>query len=226
MRIHNRLCCGAVRTFLTALTIVTVSLGPVRADAVRLTAMGDSIIQGYGLAQGDGVVPQLEAWLQARGHDVQILNAGVSGETSAGGAARVDWTLADHPNGLIVLFGGNDLLRGLAPEQMYENLSKIIIGAEAQDIPVFLIGLEAPTTYGTSYKTEFDGIFTKVAMEHDLMLYGDIFTAIKATALSKNDTTVSVMQRDNIHPNQRGVELIVADLGPKVEDFLRRLTAH
>lgn len=224
MLIHNRLCRSAVRTFLIALAIVIGTFVSARAETVRLTAMGDSIIQGYGLTQGDGIVPQLEAWLLSQGHDVQIVNAGVSGETSAGGAARIDWTLADNPDGLIVLFGGNDLLRGLAPRQMYENLSTIIKGAQGRDTPVFLIGLQAPSTYGNGYKTEFDMVFTKLALEYNLMLYPDIFAAIKMAALSGTSTTVEVMQGDNIHPNVNGVQLIVENLGPEVVKFLEPLT--
>lgn len=117
-----------------------------QADEVVIAALGDSLTQGYGLVQEDGFVPQLQAWLAEQGADVTIINAGVSGDTTAGGLSRVDWTLTPDVDALIVALGGNDLLRGIAPEVSRANLQGILSAAAANSVPVLLVGMQAPET--------------------------------------------------------------------------------
>lgn len=196
-----------------------------RAEDLRITAFGDSLVQGYGLPQGDGLVPQLQHWLQEQGAEVRLTNAGVSGDTTAGGAARIDWTLADQPQGLIVLLGGNDLLRGLPPLQARANLRQILVAAQAQEVEVLLIGMQAPGNFGPEYKASFDSIYAELAQEFGALLHPDAFAGIRAVAGDDPAAAQAYMQGDNIHPNAKGVALNVAALGPVVLQLAARIEA-
>lgn len=191
---------------------------PSWADEVVIAALGDSLTQGYGLPADQGFVPQLEAWLRAAGHDVRLINAGVSGDTTAGGLARIDWTLTEDVQALIVTLGGNDLLRGLPPEAARANLAGILQAAEEAGVAVLLIGMEAPRNYGPDYKAAFDAIYPDLAAEFGT-LYAESFLAPITAA---PDLRV-LMQADGIHPNAAGVALIVDALGPEVEALIARV---
>jgi acyl-CoA thioesterase I len=195
-----------------------------RAAELRLSAFGDSLVQGYGLAQGDGFVPQLQAWLRGQGVDVALSNAGVSGDTTAGGAARIDWTLADQPQGVIVLLGGNDMLRGLQPEQAEANLRKILQAAQDKNAQVLLVGMTAPGNYGPEYKAGFDAIYGDLAEEFGALLHPDAFAGIRAKAGADPAAAQAYMQADNIHPNAAGVALNVAALGPVAIQLAARIS--
>jgi len=197
---------------------------PAAAGPLSLTAMGDSLTQGYGLPQDEGFVPVLERWLQARGHDVTVVNAGVSGDTTAGGAARIDWTLADSPDALIVALGGNDLLRGIDPAASRANLAAILAAADAAGVPVLLAGLPAPGNYGPEFKRDFEAMYGELAAEWGAIHHPDFLGPIgekAAQGLSLSD----LMQDDRIHPNAEGVRQIVEAIGPAVEDLLARAAA-
>ncbi|MEW2914277.1 arylesterase [Leisingera sp. JC11] len=187
---------------------------PAWAEPLRITALGDSLVQGYGLPQGQGLVPQLERWLNGNGADVTLQNAGVSGDTTAGGAERAEWTLSDTPDGLIVLLGGNDMLRGLAPEEARANLERILQTAQAKGIKVLLIGMKAPRNYGPDYKQAFDAIYPELAAVYGAVLHPDAFAGIAAEAGNDPAAAQAFMQDDGIHPNARGVALNVAAIGP------------
>lgn len=204
--------------------VATLASGS-RAEELRITALGDSLVQGYGLPQGDGLVPQLQNWLQEQGAEVRLTNAGVSGDTTAGGAARIDWTLADQPKGLIVLLGGNDLLRGLPPLQARANLRQILLAAQAREVEVLLIGMQAPGNFGPEYKASFDSIYAELAQEFGALLHADAFAGIRAVAGHDPAAAQAYMQGDNIHPNARGVALNVAALGPVVLELAARIEA-
>lgn len=191
---------------------------PSWAEEVVIAALGDSLTQGYGLPADQGLVPQMQAWLQAQGHDVRLINAGVSGDTTAGGLARVGWTLTPDVQALIVALGGNDLLRGLPPEAARENLEGILQAAEAQGVQVLLVGLNAPLNYGPDYQAAFDAIYPELAAEHGT-LYAESFLAPIMTAPDRR----AVMQADGIHPNAAGVALIVEALGPEVAELIARI---
>ncbi len=210
-----------------AVTLVFFSLsGSLAAAAeIRLAVFGDSLVQGYGLPQEEGFVPQLQAWLQAQDADVAVTNAGVSGDTTAGGAARIDWTLADQPDGVIVLLGGNDLLRGLSPKQAQENLIRIVEAAQAAGARVMLIGMRAPMNYGADYKAEFDGIYAGLVRSHGVLLHPDAFSGILKEAGETPSGYARYMQADGIHPNALGVAANIEALGPVVLALLDRIAA-
>ncbi|MEM8787364.1 MAG: arylesterase [Pseudomonadota bacterium] len=190
------------------------------AQQITVAALGDSLTQGYGLPQEDGFVPQLQAWLDENGHEVRVINAGVSGDTTAGGLSRVAWTLGDDVDAVIVALGGNDLLRGLAPEATRENLDGILEAAGAAEVPVLLAGMTAPANYGAAYKDSFDAIYPDLAAAHDALLY-PFFLA----GLGSADNLAAVqalMQADGVHPNAEGVSRMVADIGPFVVELADR----
>jgi acyl-CoA thioesterase I len=205
-------------TFAFLVTLLAL-FAQARAETLTVVALGDSLTAGYGLPPEQGYVPQLQSWLQAQGQDVVVENAGVSGDTTAGGLARLDWSLTPDTDALIVNLGGNDLLRGLPPAQALANIDKILTQAETRGLPVLLVGLKALNNYGPEYKTEFDAIYPALAAKHKDLFYPDYFAPLKATG---NDTQALAkwMQGDGIHPNADGVATIVADIGPHVIDLL------
>lgn len=191
------------------------------AETLRIVALGDSLTQGYGLPPADGFVPQLERWLRAKGADVTVANAGVSGDTTAGGLSRLDWSLEPGTDALIVNLGGNDMLRGLDPAVTRANLDAILAGAGTRGIPVLLVGLRAPGNYGPDYKAAFDAIFPDLAAKHGAIPTDNYFLPLidQSTRLLADD----LMQPDGIHPNARGVAVAVDALGPKVLELLARV---
>ncbi|KIC38297.1 arylesterase [Leisingera sp. ANG-M7] len=197
-----------------ALLSLLVFTGAAWAEPLRITALGDSLVQGYGLPQGQGLVPQLERWMNENGAEVMLQNAGVSGDTTAGGAERAEWTLSDNPDCLIVLLGGNDMLRGLDPQEARGNLEQILQSAQSKGIKVLLIGMKAPRNYGPEYKQAFDAIYPELASEYGAVLHPDAFAGIAAAAGNDPAAAQSFMQDDGIHPNAQGVALNVAAIGP------------
>ncbi|GAB1364750.1 arylesterase [Rhodobacter sp.] len=195
-----------------------VTVGAAAAEPVVLVALGDSLTAGYGLAPDEGLVPQLQGWLQAQGAEVVIQNAGVSGDTTAGGLARVDWALGPDAQGLIVTLGGNDMLRGLSPDEVQVNLDAILTAADARGLPVLLVAMKAPPNFGPEYKAEFDAIYPALAKEHGALLMPDFFQGfVDAGAVMTDPASYGKwMQADGIHPNAEGVKLVVASLGPHV----------
>ncbi|QEW18883.1 Esterase TesA precursor [Marinibacterium anthonyi] len=206
-----------------ALAAVLAMAGEAHAEVV-IAALGDSLTQGHGLPPEVGFVPQLEHWLKDHGADVRLINSGVSGDTTAGGAARVDWTLGDDVQGMIVALGGNDLLRGIEPEVARANLETILKAAQAADVPVLLVGFEAPQNYGANYKTAFDAIYPELAQE-----YGALYAENFFGGLMDGDGTIadlkSYVQADGIHPNAAGVSKVVEGLGPVVMQLVDRAEA-
>ncbi|MEL6679857.1 MAG: arylesterase [Pseudomonadota bacterium] len=206
---------------LAAAVVLAASGTAAIAEEITIAALGDSLTQGYGLPQEDGFVPQLEAWLEGQGEEVALINAGVSGDTSAGGLARVGWTLTPEVDAMIVALGGNDLLRGLDPAQTRANIEGILREAAGRDLPVLLVGLPAPTNYGPEFKAEFDALFPELAET-----YGAIFVDSFLGALGDDLSQVRpLMQSDGIHPNAEGVARIVADIGPSVQVLVDRAEA-
>lgn len=206
-----------------ALLCLMLPAGAAAAEPLRITVFGDSLVQGYGLPQEQGLVPQLERWLNENGAEVQLQNAGVSGDTTAGGAARVEWTLSDAPDGLIVLLGGNDMLRGLPPSEARTNLSNILQQATGSGIETLLVGMTAPGNYGPDYKTEFDAIYPDLAGRFDAVLHPDAFGGIAEKADGDISAAQVYFQPDGIHPNAEGVALNVAALGPAALQLIERI---
>jgi acyl-CoA thioesterase-1 len=195
---------------------------PAWAEPVTVVALGDSLTAGYGLPDGEGLVPQLQAWLAAAGQEVVIVNAGVSGDTTAGGRARLDWSLTPDTDALIVALGGNDMLRGIDPAEARANLDAILATATARGLPVLLVGLAAPGNYGPDYKAAFDAAYAELAAEHGALLLPDLFAPFRAEAADPA-ALARYFQPDGIHPSREGVARIVAALGPQVIALLARI---
>ncbi len=195
---------------------------PTWADTVSVAALGDSLTQGYGLAEQDGFVPQLQAWLTTNGVDVRVVNAGVSGDTTQGGLSRVDWTLTDDVDALIVALGGNDLLRGLDPAVSRANLDGILRAAGARGVPVLLVGMEAPGNYGPEFKAAFDAMYPDLAEEHGALLFPGFLNPL-ADLPDRQAAMREMMQPDGLHPSAAGVALIVEAMGPVVLDLIGRI---
>lgn len=197
-----------------ALALCSVPLAS-SAETTTIVALGDSLTQGYGLVPEDGFVAQLTDWVAERRSDVEFRNAGVSGDTTAGGLARVEWTLDDTVDGLIVALGANDVLRGLDPALSKGNLEGILAVAKGRNLPVLLVGVEAPSNYGQDYKTRFDGMYPELADTFQTLLYPGFLAAL--TDLPDRTSTLSkYFQPDGLHPNREGVALIVEGMGPSV----------
>jgi acyl-CoA thioesterase I len=183
------------------------------ADAeCRIAVLGDSLAAGYGLPLEKAFPAQLEDALRDAGYPCTVLDAGVSGDTSAGGLARVDWMLGDRPSHVIVELGGNDGLRALSPEEMEANIGKILQRLEDAGIEALLAGVLAPPNLGRAYGDEFKAVFPRLAEEHDVPLYPFFLDGVAAEP--------SLNQPDGIHPNAEGVKVIVDRMLPMVETWL------
>ncbi|MFT3690203.1 arylesterase [Paenirhodobacter sp.] len=193
-----------------------------QADPVTLLALGDSLTQGYGLPQGDGLVPRLQAWLRAQGAEVTVINAGVSGDTTAGGKARLGWSLTPEVDAVMIELGGNDLLRGMPPEQAKANLDAMLTEVTGRGLPTLLVGLAAPGNYGPAYQQAFNAIWPDLAAKHQVLLLPDLLAPIAARTPEER-AAEGLMQGDNIHPSAKGVEMVVEALGPKVLELLQQV---
>ena len=157
----------------------------------------------------------MQAWLDAQGADIRLINAGVSGDTTAGGRSRVDWTLTPDVDAMIVALGGNDYLRGIDPAVSRENLDAILDAGHVAGVEMLLVGLEVGANYGPDYKDAFEGMYPALATKYDISYYEDIFAGIRAKAQTPDDLA-RFFQADRLHPNAAGVRLIVEDLGPAI----------
>lgn len=199
--------------------IVAMLPGTCFAEQVVIAALGDSLTQGYGLAQDAGFVPQLQSWLEGQGIDARLINAGVSGDTTAGGLSRAAWTLTPEVDAMIVALGGNDLLRGLDPAVSRANIEGILEAAQAAEVEVLLVGMQAPGNFGPDYKAAFDAIYPDLAANYSTLYAPNFFEGL---GLKGGDpaTVRTFMQADAIHPNAEGVRLIVEALGPSVAELV------
>lgn len=187
---------------------------------MTIAALGDSLTAGYGLPQEQGFVPQLEDWLQAQGADVTVMNAGVSGDTTAGGLSRVAWTLTPEVDAMIVTLGGNDYLRGIDPAVSRANLDGILAAGADAGVDMLLVGLSVGGNYGPDYKAQFEGMYTELAAKYDVPLYPDFAAGLRA-ASGMGEGFAEFMQADGIHPNADGVAVIVGAIGPTVLDLVQ-----
>ena len=173
---------------------------------------GDSLTAGYGLPAGQAFPARLEAWLHQQGIEARVVNAGVSGDTTAGGLARLDWALADKPDLVILALGANDALRGIEPSTVRENLDKMIGKIEASGAKVLLLGMLAPPNWGEEYRHAFDQIFPELARIHHLPLYPFFLEGVAMQP--------ELNQPDGLHPNERGVAVLVDRIAPVVARLL------
>ena len=196
--------------------ILIGTIHPALAAPKTLMLYGDSLMAGLGVAPEEAFAAQLQQGLAAAGEDVTIVNASVSGDTSGAALARLDWSLADKPDAVVLALGGNDMLRSLPPEAMAENLRAILTRLKADNIPVLLLGMRASPSLGQDYVTAFDAVFPTLAAEFDVPLYPFF---LEGVALDP-----SLNQPDGIHPNAAGVKIIVAAVLPEVENLLASVT--
>jgi acyl-CoA thioesterase I len=202
------------RFFCVALTLLSFTAA-LRAEPITILALGDSLTAGLGLDAPQAYPQQLEAALRARGHDVKVLNAGVSGDTVAQGAARLGWALSDDVDAVMVELGANDALRGLPPEQAEAALDEIATAVSAKKLPLLLLGMRAPPNLGPDYVAKFDPLFQRVADKHGAALYPFFLDGVAADA--------ALNQADGIHPNPKGVAIIVEKTLPAVEALLSKV---
>jgi len=216
-RLPRRFGYGAIVALVNlAVVLAALVAVPAMAKPVRIVALGDSLTAGYGLAQADAFPVRLEAALRADGIDAVVVNAGVSGDTSAGGLRRLDWALAPGPDGpadaLIVELGANDGLRGLDPKATEANLDSILARARERGLRVLLTGMLAPPNLGRDYGAQFDAIYPRLAAKHGVLLYPFFLDGVAAIP--------SLNQADGIHPDAAGVAVIVGRMLPAVKRLL------
>lgn len=195
-----------------AAALLTLASGPACAAPSKILAFGTSLTQGYGLPPGTEYTTVLQEKLKAAGVDARIINAGVSGDTSADGLSRLDWSLADKPQAAIVEMGSNDALRGLAPAQTEKNLSAILTKLKAAHVAVLLCGMHAPRNLGPEYAAQFDAIYPRLAKQYGVLFYPFILDGV---ALNPK-----LNQADGIHPNPAGVKIIVTRILPYVQKLI------
>lgn len=211
---------GAVAALVNICLILVAQMAAAQtANApIRIVAFGDSLTAGFQLQPAQAFPVKLQAALKQRGHNVEVLNAGVSGDTTAAGLERFDWAVPDGTDAVILELGANDALRGQDPKQTRANLEKIIARLKAKNIDVLLAGMSAPRNWGPEYAAAFDAIYPDLAREHNLLLYPFFLDGIAL------DQTLNL--GDGMHPNPKGVDVIVQRIIPKVEELIARIAAR
>ena len=190
---------------------------PSSSSAPRIVFLGDSLTAGYGLAKGESVPSLIQKRLKDAGYPYEVVNAGVSGDTSAGGLNRLEWSLAGDVKVLVIELGANDGLRGLPVAGMKQNFTEIITRAQARNIKVILTGMEAPPNFGPAYTSEFRGVYRQLAKEHDVVFvpfYLDGVAGIPNLNIA-----------DGIHPNAEGSRIVEKTVWAALEPLLTKRTA-
>ena len=198
------------------LLIYSCSNATEKLENYRLIIIGDSLIQGYGLPKDKGFVNQLQEKLLEVKNNIFLINGGVSGDTTAGGLSRIEWSITDDINAVAISLGANDMLRGIPPKFSKENLTKIIMKIKENNLPILLIGIKSIENYGTKYKNEFDIMFSDLAHEFELFFYPDLMAPI----YNKEKDLSLYLQEDMKHPNEKGVEIIVQGILPTITNFI------
>lgn len=189
-----------------------------QSGPIRIVAFGDSLTAGYGLKPSEAFPTQLEKALKSKGHNVEVINAGVSGDTTAAGLQRFDWAFPENADAAIVALGANDALRGIDPAQARKNLDEILARLEARGVAVLLAGMKAPRNWGDGYVQKFDAIYPELAQKHDALLYPFFIEPVALRPELNLD--------DGMHPNRNGVAAMVAGILPKVEELIARVVAR
>ncbi|MGE3874463.1 MAG: arylesterase [Parvibaculaceae bacterium] len=203
--------------FFALLLGLFLAASPLQAQTIHVLALGDSLTAGLGLDPAQAFPARLEAALKARGHDIVIANAGVSGDTSAAGADRLDWSLAPETDAVIVELGSNDALRGIDPAETEKALDRILSALAARKLPVLLAGMLAPRNLGADYGKKFDAIFPRLAQKHGVLFYPFFLDGVAAEP--------AFNQPDGLHPNSKGVDMIVARILPITEDLVGQVSS-
>jgi len=200
------------KRMLSMIAAFAMAVTTTHAAPIKVLALGTSLTQGLGVPPGLDLTEVLEARLKASGFDVKVINAGVSGDTSAGGLARLDWSLADHPQAAIIELGSNDALRGQSPAETEKNLSAILARLKAEHVAVLLTGMKAPRNLGPEYAAQFDAIYPKLAKQFGVLFYPFILDGVAANP--------KLNQADGIHPNPAGVKIIADRMMPYVKQLV------
>jgi acyl-CoA thioesterase-1 len=203
---------AAAGAAVTVLAIAAAAAAQSGGHVPIILDFGDSLTAGYGLPEGQAFPARLQAWLCRQGIFTQVVNAGVSGDTTAGGLTRLDWALADKPDLVILALGANDALRGIDPAIVRANLDKMMRKIEAAGAKLLLLGMRAPPNWGEAYRRDFDRIFPDLAHAHRVPLYPFILEGVAMQP--------QLNQADGLHPNARGVTVLVDHIGPVVARVL------
>jgi len=198
--------------------VVGASFAPAAAAPVKILALGTSLTEGYGVPPGQDFTAVLQDRLTAAHIDAKIINAGVSGDTSAGGLSRLDWSLADHPDAAIIELGSNDALRGQSPAQTEANIAQVLTKLKAAHVPVLLIGMKAPRNLGPEYAAQFDPLYPRLAAKFAVLLYPFMLDGVAINP--------RLNQADGIHPNPAGVKIIVGRMLPYVKRLVAEVAKH
>ncbi|PYO04605.1 MAG: arylesterase [Candidatus Rokuibacteriota bacterium] len=197
---------------MSCVALLSVAAGEARGEGV-VVALGDSLTAGLGVAADEAFPARLQARLRAEGYDYRVVNAGVSGDTTAGGLRRVDWALRAHPDVVIVALGANDGLRGQSPPAIRANLEEIVARLQAAGVRVLLVGMRLPPNYGAEYTKEFEAVFPAVARRAKITLMPFLLDGVAADP--------RLNQADGIHPTAAGQQMIADRLWPYLRPLLR-----
>lgn len=208
---------GLIRAALVALALAAV---PAAAEPPRILAFGDSLTAGFGLRRGEGLVPQLQAWLDARGIRATVIDGGLSGDTTFGGRIRLPYAIARHdPDAVIVELGANDMLLRLDPALTEGNLDALLGTAAQGDRPVLLVGIGSPSRVA-SVRRRWADMWPRLAQRHDALLLQDLYAPL--AAIPRHQLRAYLLA-DGLHPSPQGIELIVQALGPKVAQLVAQV---
>lgn len=208
---------AAIAGVLAVCWAAAVPAGAQAPSPIKLVVLGDSLVAGFGLPANQAFPAQLERVLKTKGQSVEIANAGVSGDTASGGLARLDWSVPDGTDAVIVELGANDMLRGVDPKVTRDALSEIVRRLKTRKIEVLLAGMRAAPNLGPDYGRAFDTIYPALAAAQDVVFYPFFLDGIVASA--------KLNQPDGLHPTAAGVAVIVQRVLPKVEELLQRVQA-
>ncbi|MCW5691552.1 MAG: arylesterase [Pseudolabrys sp.] len=196
-------------------------LGPIAALAadkpVKIVVLGDSLSAGYGLNVQDAFPSKLQAALKAKGYATEMINAGVSGDTATGGLERFDWSVPPDADAVILELGANDALRGVSPDVTRAALEQILTKIDARKLPVLLAGMKSPPNMGPDYVAKFDAMYPELAKKHGAIFYPFFLDGVAANG--------QLNQRDGMHPNPQGVDVIVKNILPQVEELIAKAKA-
>lgn len=205
----------AIFAFLVACLAQLAMAWPLQAEPIQIVGLGDSLMAGYNLPPGEGFTDKLEAALRAKGHDVAVINAGVSGDTTSGGLARLDWSVPDGTDLVILELGANDMLRGIDPAEIERNLEAMLARLAERKIPVLLAGMLAAPNLGHAYAESFGSIYPRLAQRYGAALYPFFLDGVAGDA--------TLQLEDGMHPNAAGIDQIVKRILPTVEEALAAL---